>query len=74
MKQKKYVCLGLVLGFLLGCHNGYIALWKQGQEAPMRIYPYRVNLLPPADRQALRHGISVESELELAHLLEDYLS
>lgn len=74
MKQKKFVCLGLILGFLLGCHNGYIALWKDGHSSPMRVFPYRVALLPTPDQQALRRGIVVADETELAHLLEDYLS
>jgi hypothetical protein len=40
----------------------------------MEVFPYRAEMLPAADRQALEKGIRIESEDELARLLEDYLS
>ena len=64
----------LLFGFLLGVSNGYIALWTDGNPDPARIFPYKAENLPIADQQALEQGIHLDDELELAHLLEDYLS
>ena len=64
----------LMMGLLLGSCNGYVALWRSGSEIPVRVYPYSLASLPPADQQALAKGIPVENQQELAHLLEDYLS
>lgn len=66
--------LSLMMGLLLGSCNGYVALWRSGSETPVRVYPYSLASLPPADQQALQEGIPVENQQELAHLLEDYLS
>lgn len=68
------VCLTLLMGFILGSHNGYIALWTEGSPEPEKVFPYRVTLLPPADQEALERGIPIGSTEELARLLEDYLS
>ena len=70
----RYLSLLLAAGLYLGCFRGYVALWKEGAAEPDVIYPCKVTLLPPADRQALAEGIPVRSEKELAHLLEDFLS
>ena len=64
----------LFLAFLLGSYNGYVALWQSGCPEPAEIYPYPVSLLPPADQAALEQGIPAADSLELAQLLEDYLS
>lgn len=69
-----FFSFSILIGFLLGCHQGYIALWPEGATEPVQVYPYRVTSLPLADQQALRDGIHVDSEQELAMLLEDYLS
>ena len=71
---QRLLSLLLALGFILGTHNGYVALWSKGKAQPDRVYPYRVSTLPPADQQALRKGIHAENILELTQLLEDYLS
>jgi hypothetical protein len=74
MIKKQLLHLLLLAGFILGSHNGYIALWSGDSIDPDRIYPYRVSILPEADQQALRKGIRAENILELTQLLEDYLS
>ena len=74
MKIKQYLQTALLLGFLLGIHNGYIALWKDGDAQPVQVYPYKAAHLPVSDQMALEKGIVTESETELAQLLEDYLS
>ena len=64
----------LLFGFLLGVRNGYITLWHEGDAKPLQVFPYRAEMLPPADRRALEEGIKITDESELRHLLEDYLS
>ena len=74
MKQIRYTYLALILTILLGSHKGFLALWRQGEDAPLRIYPLRIDTLPPADQELLEAGIEVESEGHLARLLEDFWS
>lgn len=59
---------------LLGSWEGRVALLNSGTGQPLRVYPYRLSSLPPADQQALATGIPVPNEQELARMLEDYLS
>ena len=73
MKRKLWI-FTLLLGFLLGSHNGYLALWSGDTIDPDRIYPYRISTLPPEDQKALMQGVRAENILELTQLLEDYLS
>lgn len=73
VKMRSLLCV-LLLGFILGSHNGYIALWTDDSIEPDRIYPYRVTTLPEADQEALRNGIAVDDIVELTRLMEDYLS
>ena len=54
--------------------NGFIALWKDGRAEPLKVFPYRAELLPEQDQQALEKGIRFESREELLAMLEDYLS
>jgi len=71
----KHVLTALFLFTLfLGCHEGYIALWKTGAAEPEQRYPYRVSSLPPADQTALEQGIPITDPMELAQRLEDFLS
>ena len=72
--MKKQIASCLLLAYLLGCHEGYIALWTDSSAKPARVYPYAVSSLPPADQQALKEGISVKDNLELSRLIEDFLS
>ena len=74
MIKRKLLSPALLLAFLLGTHNGYVALWTGDTIDPDRIYPYRISALPPEDQKALKQGIRVENILELTQLLEDYLS
>ena len=74
IKAKQFLPLCLVLGFLLGIQNGNVALWEDGKEDPIRVFPYSASNLPAADRQALENGIHLDSKLQLIRLIEDYLS
>lgn len=68
------LALSLAAGFLLGSHNGYLALWEDGKADPRQIFPCPVASLPEADRLALEEGIHVRDLERLQQLLEDYLS
>ena len=74
MKRVCWLYLALFFGFLLGLSDGYITLWKDGTEKPVQVFPYRAQMLPASDRQALENGIQIGTEQELQQLLEDYLS
>lgn len=64
----------ILLGFLLGSFKGYLALWTEEDPEPFQIFPIAVSTLPEADQDALSEGIYARSELELNHMLEDFLS
>lgn len=75
MKHLHHIICGIfLLGFMLGVHDGRVALWKEDDPQPIRIFPYRVTSLPPADQRALEKGIVIEAKEQLHRLLEDYLS
>lgn len=62
------------LTLLLGSWRGHIALFLKGGDAPLEVYPVRLDLLPIADQKQLREGITIGNAAELARLLEDLLS
>ena len=74
MKRLSYIYCILTLGFLLGIHDGRIALWKDGDPEPVKVFPYFASMLPKADRDALEKGIYLDEDADLRSLLEDYLS
>ena len=74
MKKKQFSLLILLFGYTLGVYRGYIALLKEPDSQPIRVFPYSVTSLPPADQKALSQGIRTDSYTDLLQLLEDYLS
>lgn len=70
---KKHAALVLLLGFLLGIHEGKLALWRDGTEKPEQVYDIRADSLPPADRLVLDRGMQLESREEVWQVLENYL-
>ena len=68
------IYLALFFTFLLGSHEGFIALWTTPGGDPDVIFPYSVASLPPEDQRRLEAGITLAGEEELVRLLEDYLS
>lgn len=74
MKLRRGICSLVLAGFLLGVHDGYIALWKGEDPEPVRVFPYSAELLPPEDRAALEKGIPIRSREDLTALLEDFCS
>lgn len=68
------LCALVLLGFLLGVHDGRIAIWRDGQDAPWRVFPYPLFVLPTETQQALRKGIRIDTMEDLDQLLENLLS
>ena len=69
---RKLLSPALTLGFLLGIHEGRVALWRDGEARPEQIYDIRADTLPPADRLQLSRGIWAESREKVWLLLENY--
>ena len=74
MKKRTLLMNMLLIGFLLGIHEGKVALWKDGINKPVKVFPYQASLLPKADQQRLQEGVHVDSLTELRKLIEDYFS
>ncbi len=68
------LCCILLFGFLLGVHNGRIALWKDEDPEPFRVFPCPVCVLPPEDQEALMKGIHLDDMEDVNHFLENFLS
>ena len=71
-RMQQYIAL--ICLFLLGSYKGYIALWTDINKEPVKVFPYSVQSLPPADQKRLEKGIEISSPEQLYALLEDYLS
>ena len=74
MKKQRILTNLVLFGFILGIHEGRIALWKDNQDKPMKVFPYQASMLPEVDQKRLEKGIHVDSLSELYQLVEDYLS
>lgn len=74
MSKRTILANILLFGFILGIHEGRIALWKDNQKNPMKVFPYQASMLPEEDQKRLEQGIHVDSLNELYKLVEDYLS
>ena len=77
MKYRKFsgiLCGALMAVYLLGVHEGKIALWSGNDPEPIQVFPYRVSMLPKKEREMLKNGIQVETLDELYRLAEAYLS
>jgi hypothetical protein len=73
--RKLSIIYGMLLfGFILGIHEGRIALWKDNDPEPYKVFPYYASMLPRKDRNALKKGIYLENEDQLRQLVEEYLS
>ena len=74
MSKQKIIANIMLFGFLLGVYEGKIALWRDNQKKPMKVFPYQASMLPEEDQKRLEEGIHVDSLRELHKLVEDYLS
>lgn len=76
MKKKQLshlLCCALLAAFLLGNHNGKIALWKGNDPEPVKIFDYNVSDLPEEAQKRLEAGVPINSLKELRKLAEQYL-
>lgn len=73
-KLARLLTTAVCLSILIGVHNGKIALWRDGDPEPFKVFPYRASMLPDEQEQMLKKGIRVESMEDLQRLLENYLS
>ena len=74
MKVHRQWYLTLIFGFMLGIRGGNIALWREGLPDPVRVFPYRAEMLPREAQDALAAGIPIEDLSQLEELAENYLS
>ena len=50
MKKQRILTNLVLFGFILGIHEGRIALWKDNQDKPMKVFPYQASILPEKDQ------------------------
>lgn len=72
--SKRLILPLLALSWILGCHKGYLALYKDNRPEPCQIYPCPVENLPELDQAALAQGIQIRTQEALDQILEDFLS
>ncbi len=73
-RQIRFLCQLLALGFLVGSYNGKIAVWKDDDPEPFRVYPCPVYLLPKKERDALTKGIRIDDMDDVSRFLENFMS
>ncbi len=71
--KKQLTTFAILAGLMLGIKDGYVALWKDEDPQPYRIFPVRADSLPIADQLQLKRGIYIESVDQLMQLVDDYL-
>ena len=74
MKKRWIATQILLFGFILGIHEGKVALWKDNNPNPIKVFPYQASQLPEADQQRLEKGIHVDSISQLRKMIQDYFS
>lgn len=77
MKKKhlsQLLCCAILSLYLLGIHDGKVALWKGDDPEPIRVFPYRASMLPEEAQSKLKAGIPIDSMEDLNRLIEAYLS
>ena len=74
MKKQRLIANLLILGFILGVHEGKVALWMDGKKTPIRVFPYSASSLPEEDQRKLEQGVHFDSIRELKRFVEDYMS
>lgn len=68
-----FLCAALLAVYLVGVHDGKVALWKDNNPAPIKVFPYNVSDLPQEAQRQLEAGVKVNSLRELRKLAEQYL-
>ena len=73
-KRIQAILPALLLSFLIGSHNGRLAVWKDDDPQPFRVFPCPTYLLPRKDRDALERGILIKDMEDVANFLENFLT
>lgn len=58
--------------YFISDYEGKVALFKNGEKDPVKVYEIYTHLLPENDIELLRKGIAVENETQLQSRLEDF--
>lgn len=58
--------------YLLKDYGGRLAVYRPGEDTPIKVYEVYTHLLPETDLENLRTGIGLETEEDLDRLLEDF--
>lgn len=58
--------------YILKEYQGYIGVFEEGKDTPLKIIETEVALLPETDQAQLEEGIVVVGKEELARITEDY--
>ena len=69
---KRSLAALLLLGFLIGAHNGQIGIWKDQDPTPMRTIPCPLWVLSQRQQQMLKAGIQVNSMQDLEKMLTEF--
>ncbi len=72
--MKKFSTVLVLLGLILGVHRGYLALWRDSDPEPWKVFPYKASTLPLDQQKRLEQGIFIRDSDQLQKLLGDYLS
>jgi hypothetical protein len=72
--MKKQLVAILLAGYLLGIRGGHVALWKQDDPQPLRVFPWSANMMPLKIRKALERGIYVEADSDIGKLIQEMIS
>ena len=64
----------LMLTFFIGVHNGRLALWKDEDPTPCKVFPCPIILLPAKVQEQLKYGVRLETIEDVNRLLENFLS
>ena len=73
-RMSQILCSMLLRSFLLGVHDGRLAMWKDDDPTPCKVFPCPVLVLPKAVQQQLRAGVRLETMEDVNRLLENFLS
>ena len=76
MKKKQWsnlLCCALLAVYLLGIHEGKIALWKDNDPEPIKVFDYEASRLPEEAQKQLEAGVPIKSIKELRDLAKQYL-
>lgn len=63
---------GIGSGYLVREYQGHIGVYRVGENTPFREYETEVDMLPDADRQALKRGKPAATMAEVEKIIEDY--